>query len=74
MDHSAPPPEMLDELRRRVAGDVFAPDDPGYDTWRSAWNPLVDQRPVVVVVADTVDDVVAAVRFARAHDLGVAVQ
>ncbi|MCB0968756.1 MAG: FAD-binding oxidoreductase [Ilumatobacter sp.] len=74
MDHSAPPPEMLDELRRRVAGDVFAPDDPGYDTWRSAWNPLVDQRPVVVAVADTVDDVVAAVRFARAHDLGVAVQ
>ena len=50
------------------------PGDPGWDDARRAWNLAVDQRPAVVALPETVDDVVAAVEHARALGLRVAVQ
>lgn len=64
----------LDTLRAMVAGDVFAPGDEGYDQARRAWDLAVDQRPAVVVFADSVVDVVRAVRFARSRGLRIAPQ
>jgi FAD/FMN-containing dehydrogenase len=57
-----------------VAGDVFVPDDEGYDDARRAWDLAVDQRPAVVVFAESVVDVVRAVRFARSHGMRIAPQ
>jgi FAD/FMN-containing dehydrogenase len=48
--------------------------DPGYDTERSGYNLSVEHKPEVVVPAASVDDVVAAVRYATAHGLGLAMQ
>jgi hypothetical protein len=64
----------LPRLRAAVGGAVLVPGDRGYDGARTAWNPLVDQFPAVIVLPERADDVVEAVRFARAHDLAVAVQ
>jgi FAD/FMN-containing dehydrogenase len=64
----------LHELRCRVAGTVVAPEDPGWDEARQAWNLAVDQRPALVALPENVDDVVAIVDFARRHDLRVAAQ
>jgi mRNA-degrading endonuclease toxin of MazEF toxin-antitoxin module len=50
------------------------PGHPGWDEARRAWNLSVDQRPAVVALAETVDDVVAAIDHARATGLRVAVQ
>jgi FAD/FMN-containing dehydrogenase len=61
-------------LRERVEGSVFTPADPGWDVARQAWNVAVDQCPSAVVLAESVDDIVAAVRFARAAGLRVAPQ
>jgi FAD/FMN-containing dehydrogenase len=53
---------------------VVFPGDPGWDEARQAWNLAVDQRPAAVALPRTVDDVVAAVDYARTLGLRVAVQ
>jgi hypothetical protein len=64
----------LDTLKAMVAGDVFAPADDGYDAARRPWNLFVDQRPAVVVFAESGIDVVRTVRFARSQGMRVAPQ
>ncbi|HEX2084227.1 MAG TPA: FAD-binding oxidoreductase [Solirubrobacteraceae bacterium] len=62
------------DLRAHVVGAVVVRGDADYETARLAWNLTAPQRPAVVVVPDRVDDVLAAVRFAREHGLRVAAQ
>jgi FAD/FMN-containing dehydrogenase len=64
----------LQELRAGIAGQVFVPGDEGYDQSRQAWNLAVDRRPAAVVVAESADDVVRAVRYARDHGIRIAPQ
>jgi hypothetical protein len=64
----------LEVLQEQLRGDVWRPGDGGYDAGRGAWNLSVEQRPALVVMAENVGDVAAAVRYAAAHGLGVAVQ
>src|SRR5262249_25807393 len=61
-------------LRAAIAGEVSVPGDPGYDRARQAWNLAVDERPAVVVMAESAADVVQAVRFARAQGMRIAPQ
>ena len=68
------PVTEVDRLRARAPGFLVAPGEPGWDTARTAFNLAVDQRPELVAFPATVDDVVAAVDFARANDLRVAPQ
>jgi len=64
----------IDSLRRQVAGPVFEPGDAGYEPEVAAWNIMTTHRPPLVVGATSADDVAAAVRYAIANDLSVAVQ
>ncbi|MEU0428792.1 FAD-binding oxidoreductase [Streptomyces canus] len=64
----------LSALREDLAGDVFAPDDPGYDEARTVFNAMIDRRPAVIAQCVNEDDVVRAVRFSRDLDLPVAVR
>ena len=64
----------LSALREDLAGDVFAPEDPGYDEARAVFNAMIDRRPAVIAQCVNEDDVVRAVRFARDLDLPVAVR
>ncbi|CAM5650799.1 FAD-binding oxidoreductase [Streptomyces canus] len=64
----------LSALREDLAGDVFAPDDPGYDEARTVFNAMIDRRPAVIAQCVNEDDVVRAVRFSRELDLPVAVR
>ena len=63
-----------DSLKSMIAGPVFLAGDDGYDEARQAWNLVADQRPAVVVCAESVIDVVRAVRFARSQGMRVAPQ
>ena len=65
---------MSHTLQPTIAGDVFVPGDDGYDNARRGFFLNVDQRPSVVVLAESSADVVAAVQFARAHGMRVAPQ
>ena len=64
----------LETLRTAVTGDVFTPGEVGYDQARQAWNLTTDERPAVVVMAESAADVVQAVRFARSRGMRIAPQ
>jgi FAD/FMN-containing dehydrogenase len=61
-------------LAEHVSGSVVLPGDAGWEAARQAWNVAVEQHPALVVFAQCVGDVAAAVRFAAASGLRVAVQ
>jgi len=58
----------------RLKGELIRPGDPDYDQARSVWNGMIDRRPALIARCAGVDDVVEAVRFARARDMLVAVR
>lgn len=64
--------DAVDELRRRTAGRVLLPGEPGYDDVRGpgGWR---DDRPAVVTEPANACDVATAVRFARRTGVRVAV-
>ena len=64
----------LSSLRKAFAGEIVLPADAGYDQARAVWNKMFDRRPAAVVRPAGVDDVVAALRFAREEELVVAVR
>ncbi|MGW9176873.1 FAD-binding oxidoreductase [Streptomyces decoyicus] len=64
----------FDSLAARVEGHVLLPGQEGFDEERTGFNLAVRHRPEVVVGAVRAGDVAAAVLFATAHDLPVAVQ
>src|SRR5687768_5404544 len=55
----------VERLRERVLGGVVTPGDASWDDARRAWNLALDQRPELVVQAESAEDVAAVVRFAR---------
>jgi FAD binding domain-containing protein/berberine-like enzyme len=64
----------LNRLRETFGGDVILPADSAYDDARRVWNAVYDRRPAVIVRPTYIDDVAAAIRFAREHDLEIAVR
>lgn len=64
----------LAALREDLVGDVFAPQDPGYDDARTVFNAMIDRRPAVIAQCVDEDDIVRTVRFARDLDLPIAVR
>ncbi len=89
MSQSSASPEALAELRGAVLGPVLAPGDsdyekalpawnglcaPSYDEARKAWNGMFDRCPAAIVLCMGVADVQAAIGFARANELPIAVR
>ncbi|MFF8787433.1 FAD-binding oxidoreductase [Streptomyces sp. NPDC015125] len=77
--HAPAPAPALDPAAVRTLvgesrGPVLVPGDDGYDAERSGFQRAYRHRPAVLVGAECAGDVVAAVRFARAQGLPVAVQ
>ncbi len=68
---SSLPWETLDA---EIGGDLLRPDNPRYEDARHVWNGMIDRRPAAIARARTVDDVVAAVRFARTHGVEIAIR
>ncbi|WP_030162934.1 FAD-binding oxidoreductase [Streptomyces sp. NRRL S-244] len=66
--------QALTVLREDLAGEVFAPGDPGYEEARTVFNAMVDRRPAVIARCESEADVVTTVRFARELDLPIAVR
>jgi len=64
----------LDPLRASFRGQLIQPEDKAYDVARKIWNGSIDKRPGLIAQCVGTSDVMAAVRFAREHDLLVAVR
>ena len=59
---------------RGLTGEIIGPEDAGYDEARRVHNGMIDRSPGVIVRAASADDVAAAIAFARAHDVPLAVR
>jgi FAD/FMN-containing dehydrogenase len=55
-------------------GQLITADHPDYDTARAVWNGRIDRRPRLIARCSGTADAVAAVRFARDHELEIAVR
>ena len=62
--------EQIDGFR----GRLISAGQPDYDSARAVWNGAIDRRPRLVARCIGAADVVAAVRFARDHDLEIAIR
>jgi len=64
----------VDELRFRLQGGLHEPGDAYYEDSVTLFNTMIDRRPRYVVEAIAIEDVVAALAFARENDLPIAVR
>src|SRR5262249_2877659 len=64
----------LKDLRAGLCGSVLTPTDAGYDEARRIHNGMFVRRPALIARCLGTVDVVDAVRFARTHDLELAVR
>src|SRR5688500_20312670 len=58
----------------RFTGTLIGPDDDGYDAARRVYNAMIDCRPALIARCESVSDVAAALAFARASEMEVAVR
>lgn len=66
--------DQLKRLRDTFAGEIVTPVDVDYDDARRPWNAVHDRRPAVIARPGKSVDVASAIRFARDHDLELAVR
>lgn len=64
----------IQALKAQLRGHLLVPGDEGYDAARKVWNAMIDKRPGLISRCAGAGDVVHTVRFAREHDLQVAVR
>ncbi len=64
----------LEDLRGGLRGELLVPGQSGYETARKIWNGAFDKKPAVIARCAGAADVSRAVKFARAHDLLLAVR
>ncbi len=66
--------QKIEQLRGELQGELLTPGDSAYDEARALWNGMVDRKPAMIVRVSGVEDVIAAVNFARSNDFEVSVK
>ncbi len=66
--------DAIESLSSALRGDIVQPSEPTYDKARAVYNAMHDAHPKLIVRAVDTADVVAAVSFARTHELLLAVR
>ena len=64
----------INALRASLKGELFQPQDEGYDAARKVYNGMIDRHPRLIVRCAGVADVMAAVNFARENKLTLSVR
>ena len=64
----------LTSFGQAFQGEIVLPGSATYDAARIVWNGMIDRRPAAIARCTTVEDVRAAILFARDHGLVVAVR
>jgi FAD binding domain/Berberine and berberine like len=64
----------IQQFKASLSGALLRPTEAGYDDARKIWNGMVDKRPALIARCRGVADVISSVRFARTHDLLLAVR
>jgi FAD/FMN-containing dehydrogenase len=74
MASHVPIQDAVTSLRSRFRGACLLPEDAGYDDARRVHNGLIDRNPACILQCRGTDDIVAAVRFARARSLPISIR
>lgn len=64
----------VEELRKRLSGELLRPGDEGYEAGRQVFNAMIDRHPALILRCSRTGDVIKAVNFARDNHLEVAVR
>jgi len=59
----------IEAFAGQLRGTLLGPADPGYQEARQVWNAMIDRKPALIAQCLGTADVMAAVNFAREHDL-----
>src|SRR5918911_1687872 len=68
------PEQTIHDFKAGLRGQLLQPGDPGYDVARKVFNVMIDRRPALIARCAGASDVIAAIPFARQHELLVAVR
>ena len=68
------PLASIEEFRSGLRGSLVTPDSTDYNSARTLWNAMVDKKPAMIVRCAGTADVIHAVKFAKQHQLLVAVK
>jgi len=61
-------------LQAKLRGSVVGPSHPDYDLARQVYNAMIDRRPRLIVKCRGVADIVTSLKFARRHELALAIR
>jgi FAD/FMN-containing dehydrogenase len=65
---------QIQAFEAKLHGVLIRPGDADYDEARALWNGMIDRHPAFIARCADVEDVIAAVHFARENDMVVAVR
>jgi FAD/FMN-containing dehydrogenase len=68
------PRSAVGRLEASLAGTLLTPESDGYDAACAVWNGMIERRPALIARCADAADVAQAVRFARDHELLLAVR
>ena len=66
--------KKVEEFRKSFRGTILQPGDDSFEGARRIWNGMIDRHPAAIARCTGSADVMAAVRFAREHQLSIAVR
>jgi FAD/FMN-containing dehydrogenase len=69
-----PPAPAIASLGKALRGALIGRGDARYESARRIWNGRIDRRPLLIAQCVDVADIVGCVRFARDHELPLAVR
>jgi FAD/FMN-containing dehydrogenase len=71
---SQPQTAAAQSLNGKFGGELIRPGDPNYDEARALFNGMIDRRPALIARCTSDDDVIAALAYARANELPLAIR
>lgn len=64
----------LQDLKAALRGNLISRDDPQYHDVRAVYNGMVDKYPLLIIQCRDVADVMASLKFGKAHRLTIAIR
>jgi FAD/FMN-containing dehydrogenase len=64
----------FDALKEKIGGRVIQPSDLDYEEERALFNAMIEKRPAAIAKVTGPEDIAATIRFARDHDVPLAVR
>ncbi len=67
-------PDAIAQLHDTFEGEIFLPNDDGYDEARQVWNGMIDKYPAIIVRPLNNQAVITAIEFAKDQDFIISVR